>query len=302
MPLRHLYTESFIYEYAIIREMMTRNTDISVDMESRGYLTGQTSYEWVPQDDQDECDKIAKSIVNYLVYKEPSLFEQHVIANIKFSKPMARTTDKRTLIFTDKDGKEIGLCIKTSAFAIRHMRAMPPSTMIHYMYQTELDGIELDSEYDKNIATYEEISNNREDVYKRYLDLYREMHLYATEHITDAPKLLCQTLVGNTDYYCINLHSRLKMLRIMAFNMNGTLNAPLVPYPTKLLVIQNGNYSTSSFKNNMITLIFDEGWMVTSRIHLGALAEKGRPVSLKYDIALKGLPYHIESEAISWEV
>lgn len=55
----------------------------------------------------------------------------------------------------------------------------------------------------------------------------------------------------------------------------------------------------ANFKKNMLAIIFNGGWMVMMRLHLGATHREGRPVSLKYGVSLKGLPYHIDDEIIS---
>ena len=44
--------------------------------------------------------------------------------------------------------------------------------------------------------------------------------------------------------------------------------------------------------------IFDGGWIVTIRLHLGAVQKADRPVSLQYDVSLKGMPYRMEDVII----
>ena len=298
MTLRNLYRKSYIYEYAIIKEMMERNKNISVDAGSRGYITGITSYECVPLDEQVLCDDIAGRIAEYLLKKEPSLIDRPIIAEIVDNAPYERNGDKRTLIFIDETGKEIGILVKNYSHSMRQIRAMRPQSMMKAMYHIETEETELDAEFDRQTMTYEDIQQNKEAVYKRYLSYAQRMNYYAFKLVPDAPRRLIQSLLGPTDYYCVDVADKKKTVQITAFNMNGTLNAVNVPYPKELIQIQSGNYSTSAFKNNMLTIIFDGGWMVTMRLHIGASLRFDRPVALKYDISLKGLPYQIENELI----
>ncbi len=298
MAIRNLYRESCIYEYAIVREIMQKNDSISIDTESRGYITGKTSYECVPKDEQALCDRIAVEVVKYLVGKEPSLKDKPMTADIIIMEPFKRNEDERTLIFTDEKGKEIGVLVKYYSHSVRHIRAMRPNAMMESMYYVKTDETELDIEFDKNPVTYEEIKKDKDAVYERYLSFAQRMNYYAYKLIPDAPKLLIQSLLGTTDYYCVDISDKQKSVRISVFNMNGTLNAACTPYPKELIEIQSGNYSTSAFKKNMLTMIFDGGWMVTMRLHLGAAQRADKPVLLKYDVSLKGMPYHIDDEII----
>ena len=298
MTIRNLYRESCIYEYAIVREMMKNNDSISVDTESRGYITGKTSYECVPQEEQALCDRIAEKVTEYLIKKEPALEKRPMTADIIIIEPFKRNEDERTLIFTDENGKEIGVLVKYYSHSTKHIRAMRPNVMMESIYHVKTDETELDIEFDKNTVTYEEMKRDKDAVYERYLSFAQKMNYYAYKLFSDAPKLLIQSLLGPTDYYCVDISDKQRNIRITAFNMNGTLNVVSVPYPKELIEIQSGNYSTTAFKKNMLTMIFDGGWMVTMRLHLGAVQREDRPVLLKYDVSLKGMPYHIDDEII----
>ncbi len=300
MTIRNLYRESCIYEYSIVRELMKKNDEIIIDTDSRGYITGKTSYECVPLDEQVMCDRIAEKAVEYFIKKEPWLKEKRLTADIIILAPFRGIEDKRTLIFTDEDGKEVGILVKYYSHSTRHIRAARPNVMMESMYHVKTNETELDIEFDKNTVTYEEMKNDKDAVYERYLGYAQRMNYYAFKLIPDAPKHLIQSLLGKTDYYCIDISDRQKQksVRFTVFNMNGTLNAACTPYPKELIEIQSGNYSTSAFKKNMLTMIFDGGWMVTMRLHLGAAQRADKPVLLKYDVSLKGMPYHMDSEII----
>ena len=161
---------------------------------------------------------------------------------------------------------------------------------------------EIIAEYNDNVIINIE-SESKEAVYDRYNSFIRRMISYACIQAQNskAPEYLIRSLVGSNDYYCIDVIGSGNNIRISGFNMNGTLNLKPTPFPSRLIEIQRGNYSTGAFRSNMMTLIFDGGWMVTMRLHLASLPRNGEcisPMQLKYDIALKNLPYGMEDERI----
>lgn len=308
---RYLYKDSYVYEHLIATNMAMENPDISIDIDSSGYIIGSAAYGSLPREVQDECYAAAKKISDYLIKKEPSLLKKHWVASIIDANSLSLLSsgktklnkDRRTLIFTNDTGKEIGLLIKYNPI-VRHTRVTRPEILLDSLYGLQVKESYIDKHMEQMPAvTYEECIADKEGVYIKFINYARMLHEFAINSFPDAPKLLIQSLIGSTDHYAVDISNTQRAVRIRAFNMNGTLNTTLIPYPTQLLDMPAGNYSTSSFKNNMLTIIFDGGWMVTMRVHNATLIKENiRPVDFKYDVQLKGIPYRMEEEIIPLEI
>ena len=124
----------------------------------------------------------------------------------------------------------------------------------------------------------------------------------------DAPQKLLSYFFGSKDFYKIISLEKDSQTKVVAFNMNGTLNKPSsnqkpiykvkqIHYPTRLVDIgfkkSNGENSKTT-----ISIIFDGGWQIDMRLHNAD--SKIKVTGLKYDVQLTGQPNDIYQQQRSW--
>ncbi len=124
----------------------------------------------------------------------------------------------------------------------------------------------------------------------------------------DAPQKLLSYFFGSKDFYKIISLEKDKQTKVVAFNMNGTLNKPStthkpiykvkqIHYPTRLVDIgfkqMNGENSKTT-----VSIIFDGGWQINMRLHNAD--SKVKITGLKYDVQLAGQPNDIYQQQRSW--
>lgn len=299
---RELYPDSYIFDCAILNEISERNKDIAIDKDENSYIAGTTALSCLTSEYKEKCKLIALKVVDYLAEHEPDLFRNQYKATIPTHEVIKRHEDNRTLIFKRNDGREIGILIKRYSHAVKHFRVKNAEAMLHMLLGIESIPPEYLDEYNNVMVNIE--NESRKAIYDRFNGFIKRIISYAcllTQNPT-TPEYIIRSLVGNNDYYCVDVIGSGNNIRISGFNMSGTLRVKTTPYPSKLIEIQRGNYSTGSYKSNMMTLIFDGGWMVTMRIHSTSLSSTRGTISpsqLMYDISLKNLPYGMEDERIS---
>lgn len=124
----------------------------------------------------------------------------------------------------------------------------------------------------------------------------------------DVPQKLLSYFFGSQDFYKIISLEKDKQTKVVAFNMNGTLNRssndvkPLykvkrIHYPTRLVDIRFKKVK-DGFSKTTISIIFDEGWQIDMRLHNAD--SKVKMTGLKFDVQLAGQPNDIYQQQRSW--
>lgn len=291
---------AYIHEYCIAEEMAKINDGITIDKNDRGFIAGEAAFSCIGFHQQEDYRRAAERVASFLCNREPSLSERHYKVAIPYKSFPRDQNDERSFILSDDNGKEIGLLTKFYSHAMRHCSMNTPRAVLDNVFNIQDDAEIFMDGFRELEVTGDEWLQKKDEIMRNYLDLMRNLIHYAYESHPELPKLLIQRQIGNHDYYFIDINERRRNIQICSFNMNGTLAATHIPYPTELIDVQNGNYTTGSFKNNMLTLIFNGGWMVTMRLHLASLARKQTKVSIKIDVSLKGHPYKMDEEVIDY--
>lgn len=213
-----------------------------------------------------------------------------------------RAGDVRDIIVVLKCGQKIGVSAKVNNKAVKHSRASRTNDLFEnwmgaeasdrYWSATEPVWSELDRGVDERLLFSE--LDNKEGLYLRFIRAFEdEFHHVARQH-PDAGRRLFTSLMGTHDFYKVMLNTMRRVVEIQPMNWNGTLGwtGRRLQVPDKISSIRRKNGS-----NNTLEVHFDQGWVMTMRIH-SARSEVER--SLKFDVQLVGLPPTARTNEMSY--
>lgn len=118
------------------------------------------------------------------------------------------------------------------------------------------------------------------------------------------PKKLIEYMLGRYDFYKVITDDTHKTTRVEAINIAGTLNKPANGHKS-LVDVSRLKLPTCFYhmgmvpgSGNKVTIVCDEGWTLTMRIHNAS--SKVEP-SLKFDVQLISVPNSIHIQVEPWE-
>lgn len=155
---------------------------------------------------------------------------------------------------------------------------------------------------------WDSIENKIGKFYQPILNAFiNELNRLSSQY-NDIPKKLIKYLLGKEDFYKIITDDKRKVTRVIAFNINGTLNqisdgvkplttVPLLQLPSKFHHI-GFKESSKSNQHTTIEIICDKGWQLSLRLHS---AKKDVEPSLKFDVQMISFPQNIYVHDEPWD-
>lgn len=124
------------------------------------------------------------------------------------------------------------------------------------------------------------------------------------ESDSSIPRKLIEYMLGRYDFYKVITDDTRKTTRVEAINIAGTLNKPANGHRS-LVDVAKLKLPTCFYhmdmvpgSDNKVTIVCDEGWTLTMRIHNAS--SKIEP-SLKFDVQLISVPNSIHIQVEPWE-
>lgn len=125
-----------------------------------------------------------------------------------------------------------------------------------------------------------------------------------SERDASIPKKLIEYMLGRYDFYKVITDDTHKTTRVEAINIAGTLNKPANGHKS-IVDVSRLKLPTCFYHMDMVpgsdnkfTIVCDEGWTLTMRIHNAS--SKIEP-SLKFDVQLISVPNSIHIQVEPWE-
>ncbi len=301
------------FEYALLKEFYTRLnsvTNVSV-IENAPYETAKNCFYSFSEKEQGKYSLTASFAVNFLLDLEPCLSndisEKDILQLEIVSDKQGQEGDVRDVLAIRLLQKwEIGISAKNNHRAVKHSRL---SNTIDFgdkwmgipcseMYFSQINPIfnELEVLRKKSEATqlWSSLGDYHTSVYYPILNAFKnELQRLDENNPGIIAKRLVEYLIGNKDFY--KVIKTKKGVEIQAYNIHGSLNLPFkldkpkykvgkVKLPSRIIEIAYGKGSKSK---TTLSLILDEGWQISFRIHN---ASSRIEASLKFDINLESTP------------
>jgi len=217
--------------------------------------------------------------------------------------------DVRDIIIQKNEKWEIGISAKHNHEAVKHSRLSPTidfgdkwmSLNCSEQYFDEINVVFEQLEELKGIEWNNINLNKVNVVYKPLLNAFKKetMRLYE-QYGEEVPKRLVRYLLGEFDFYKFILDVNKRMIRVNAYNLDGSLNKKTknikseynlskVKLPTKIYYFDYAENS-NGISDNTMELICNNGWQISFRIHS---ASSKIETSMKFDVKLIGVPVDI---------
>lgn len=314
------------FEYAclnsFVHKLREENKSIQIS-ESKAYKTALNAFNQLNDEEKKVYSLAAETAIKIIFPLEPKLLNEDndipLLLSIS-SDSIAKGAggDVRDIIcIRMKSNWEIGFSCKHNHQALKHPRITEAKDFgkawLDYPCSSSyIDNMEkiikpLEELQKKNIC-WRDIPDKIDRFYVPILkEIIKEFKSICDKH-NDAPQKLLSYFFGSQDFYKIISLEKDKQTKVVAFNMNGTLNTPSkteksiykvkkIHYPTRLVDIRfkenNGEQSKTT-----ISIIFDEGWQIDMRLHNAD--SKVKITGLKFDVQLAGQPNGIYQQQRSW--
>lgn len=314
------------FEYAclsaFVQKLKQDNKSIKI-CESQAYSTALSSFNHLSKEEKEIYTLAAETAVKIVFPLEPKLSNEDndipLLLSIS-SDSIAKGSegDVRDIIcIRMKSNWEIGFSCKHNHEALKHPRITEAKD-----FGKAWLGYPCSSTYIRNmeniINPLNELQNSNvcwrdipDKVDRFYVPILKEImkeFKSICDNNADAPQKLLSYFFGSKDFYKIISLEKDKQTKVVAFNMNGTLNTPSqnvrsiykvkkIHYPTRLVDIRfkenNGEQSKTT-----ISIIFDGGWQIDMRLHNAD--SKVKITGLKFDVRLTGQPNDIYQQQRSW--
>ena len=308
------------FEYACLDALnRALSPSQSIVVESTPPLkTASTAYKNASSLMQDKLSKAADAAARVVVRLEPQLEypdkNKPLYLSLQTDAKGIAGDVRDVLCIRKQNGWEIGLSCKHNHHAVKHSRL---SSTIDF--GTEWFGIPCSRDYFAAITPlFDEMRQIRDDSGElwRNIDLKAErfyipvLRAFLAELVRldsnnpkKIPARMIHYLIGKNDFYKIITDDAKMTTRIEGINIAGTLNRPSgknssivniskLKLPSKFYFLDFKDGS-----DNTITVVCDEGWTVSMRIH--SASSKVEP-SLKFDVNLKSLPNTIHAQVEPW--
>lgn len=314
------------FEYAclnsFVQKLRKENKSIQIS-ESKAYKTAFDSFNQLSDEEKNVYNLAAETAVKIIFPLEPKLSNEDndiplLLSISSDSIAKGASGDVRDIIcIRMKSNWEIGFSCKHNHQALKHPRITEAKDFgkawldypcsSSYIENMERIIKPLEELQKKNIC-WRDIPDKIDRFYVPILkEITREFKSICDKH-NDAPRRLLSYFFGSQDFYKIISLEKDKQTKVVAFNMNGTLNTPSksiksiykvkkIHYPTRLVDIRfkenNGEQSKTT-----ISIIFDGGWQIDMRLHNAD--SKVKITGLKFDVQLAGQPNDIYQQQRSW--
>lgn len=314
------------FEYACLNAIshkLEKENKIINKTENKAYFTALKSYEQLSQQDKEKYTLAAETAVKIVFPLEPKLLNEDndiplllSISNDTIAKGC--DGDVRDIIcIRFKSNWEVGFSCKHNHQALKHPRITEAKDFgkvwLGYPcsneYINNMDNIlKPITELQRKGICWRDVPNKIDDFYVPILkEIMKEFQNICNQY-SDAPKKLLSYFFGSKDFYKIISLEKDKQTKVVAFNMNGTLNTPSkneksiykvkrIHYPTRLVDIRFKQSADTQSKTT-ISIIFDGGWQIDMRLHNAD--SKVKITGLKFDVQLAGQPNDIYQQQRSW--
>ncbi len=314
------------FEYACLnafaRKLQQEGKNIQL-IKNKAYNTALNSFNQLDDNEKNIYQLAAETATKIIFPLEPKLLNEDkdipLLLSIS-SDGIAKGTegDVRDIICIRLTSKwEVGFSCKHNHQALKHPRITEAKDfgkawLGYQCSKSYIDKMEeiikpIEDLQQKNICwrdVPDKIDRFYVPILKEFIEEFRSI---CKKHI-DAPQKLLSYFFGSKDFYKIISLEKDKQTKVIAFNMNGTLNKPSaaqksiykvkqIHYPTRLVDI-GFKQSNGKISKTTISIIFDGGWQIDMRLHNADREIK--VTGLKYDVQLAGQPNDIYQQQRSW--
>jgi len=305
------------FEFVCINELknqISKTRKVSI-IKNSSYEAAEEAYKKIPEELQAKHLKSAETAVLTLFELEPLILEDGNDELELLIQPdeKGEEGDVRDVVIIRRNIKwEIGLSLKHNHEAAKHPRLSRKLDFGKSWYQ-----IPCSSEYwDKvtpifkdleikhdNKVLWEQIPNKDDNVYIPLLDAFmNEIKKVYSEDKT-LPEKLVSFILGKYDFYKVISIDQKEEVKIIPFNLRGSLNqeSQFVPrkkiieissLPTEIVLLR---YKPNS--KTTIEMYMNNGWQFSFRLHN---ASKTVEPSLKFDVQITGMPSTILTIEKKW--
>jgi len=326
------------FEYAclnsIVNNLIGRQIPFMV-VEDKAFITAATSFEMLSESDKTRYMAAANTAFKIILPLEPRLTTNEYAGKLTLkintdSKAKGSKGDVRDVVCIRSNlGWEIGFSCKHNHEALKHPRLTQQQARQERLtvadFGTNWLGYPCSEEYFQKalphmqmIREYEGFSwseafgegERKFDVaYVPILKAVLEEIIALCKEHKDAPQKLLEYFFGSNDFYKIISLDSSSQTKVVAFNMNGTLNQPTpstkavtkVPrlqLPTRLIEGRFKEKANGEISKTTIALVFDHGWTINMRLH--SADSKVKVTGLKFDVQLEGNPHGIYQQQRPW--
>lgn len=290
---------------------------------NKAYATALKSYEQLSATEKEKYILAAETAVKIIFPLEPKLLNEDndipLLISIS-SDTIAKGCDgdvRDIVCIRFKSDWEVGFSCKHNHQALKHPRITEAKDFgkvwLGYPCSKEyIDNINkillpIEDLQKRNVC-WRDVPNKIDDFYVPILKEIIKEFQNICKYCPDAPKRLLSYFFGSKDFYKIISLEKDKQTKVVAFNMNGTLNTPSqneksiykvkrIHYPTRLVDIRF-KQSNDTLSKTTISIIFDGGWQIDMRLHNAD--SKVKMTGLKFDVQLAGQPNDIYQQQRSW--
>ena len=326
------------FEYACLKAvkdaLLQKQAQFSV-VEDKAFIKASTSFELLSKEDQARYMNAARTAFKIIFPLEPRIVstEYNEALELKIStdsKAKGVKGDVRDVICIRSNlGWEVGFSCKHNHEALKHPRLTQEqkrgdnlavadfgSSWIGYpcsdtYSEKALEHMQMIKSHEGE--TWDEAfgsGNQKFDVaYVPILEaILDEIRALCDKH-EDAPQKLLSYFFGSNDFYKIISLEGSSQTKVVAFNMNDTLNKatpnqrpinkiPKLHLPTRLIEGRFKEKANGEISKTTLALVFDHGWTVTMRLHSADSTVKA--TGLKFDVQLEGNPHGVYQQQRSW--
>ncbi len=314
------------YEYACLTSMERHLTDRGVVpivvVESDALRTARAAFQKAESEGVSEKLMLAADAASRVILRlEPQLeYGKDALALVIQTDAQGIAGDVRDVVcIRSSNGWEIGLSCKHNHQAVKHSRL---SASIDF--GKEWFGIPCSATYFENIVPiFNELKNIRAaaaangtpiplwssiaDKAERYYIPVLKAFLAEMRRLSEkdpsVPRKMIEYMLGRYDFYKVITDDKHKTTRVEAINIAGTLNKSANGHKS-LVDVSRLRLPTCFYhmdmvpgSDNKVTIVCDEGWTLTMRIHNAS--SKIEP-SLKFDVQLISVPNSIHVQVEPW--
>lgn len=314
------------YEYACLmsleRHLKQKYIGTLNILESNALKTARSSFEKaIKEGVSNKLMLAANAAVRILLRLEPQLeYGIGILTLLIQTDSQGIVGDVRDIVcIRNTEGWEIGLSCKHNHQAVKHCRL---SATIDF--GKEWFGVPCSKEYFDAIVPifnklktmraiavengespplWNNLPNKVDDFYIPVLRAFLDEMKRLSKINVDIPKKLIEYMLGRYDFYKVITDDTHKTTRVEAINIAGTLNKAvnkhksIVDVPKLKMPTCFYHMDMVPGSNNKVTIVCDEGWTLTMRIHNAS--SKIEP-SLKFDVQLVSIPNSIHVQVEPW--
>lgn len=314
------------FEYAclkaILDKLLEENKQVEI-IKNNAYNTANLAYMSLSQREKENYDLAAHTAMKIIVPLEPRLLyeDSDIPLFLSISSDSAakgKDGDVRDVIcLRSKTNWEIGFSCKHNHQALKHPRiteakdfgkawlGYPCSKKYIQKIEDILNPIQ---QLQKDNVNWQDVPDKISRFYVPILEAIICEFKDICSCYEDVPQKLLSYFFGSKDFYKIISLEKDKQTKVVAFNMQGTLNVSSskekslykikkLQYPTRLVDIRfkkNGN----TISKTTISIIFDQGWQISMRLHNAD--KRIKMTGLKFDVQLIGQPNDVYQQQRSW--